>query len=142
MGYIFIYPAFWIITLIVITILCIKNRKSWFQKNMMLSTLIAIFFCTPFIFSLSFYAVRPASHLSSTGYNPQGGYIEKSEWWDYYNGPRSAEKYWRKKDDGQSTSDDKDFRRDSTWIYFNSKGDTVKTETYKDDKLIRTKTYK
>ena len=66
----------------------------------------------------------------------------KSEHWNYNSGELAAKKYWKRI--GAKTYEDEDegFKKDSTWVYFNKKGDTIKTETYKDDKIIATKSYK
>ena len=130
MIYIFIFPAFWIITFITIVIISIKNSKTWFQKKYLLSTIIALFFCTPVSVLLIVLLVRPSSYLASSGgYGPNDGHAHTFETWDYYSGKRAAKKYWT------------DSRRDSTWVYFNKKGDTTSTETYRNDTLIRKKTY-
>lgn len=140
--YLFIYPAFWVITLVVVAIFCIRNRKRWFQRDMLLSTLIAMFFCTPIVLTCIYYLVRPASYITVTGYNPENGYVRKFEDWNYYSGGRAAKKYWKRPDDGASYADDSGFEKDSTWVFFNKNGDTIKTETYRDDRLVKTKVYK
>jgi hypothetical protein len=131
MIYIFIFPFFWIVTLVIITTLSIKNRKIWFKKDMLLSTLLAIFFCTPVSVSLFVLISRPASYLSSSGSNQKDGHQINSEEWNYYsNESRAINKYW------------KDGKKDSTWVYFNKNGDTLATETYSEDKLIHKRSFK
>ncbi len=102
----------------------------WFKKNIILSTLIALFFCTPISISMIALILRPATYLASSGIDGRNAYTLKSENWDYYIGGRAILKYW------------KDDKKDSTWVYFNKKGDTIKTETYKNDTLIRKKDFK
>jgi hypothetical protein len=50
MVYIFIYPCFWIITLIIVSIMGFRNKAIWFSKSYKVSTIVALFFCTPFPF--------------------------------------------------------------------------------------------
>lgn len=130
MGYIFIFPFFWACTIILVIILSIKNRKQWFQRRQLFSTLIALFFCTPISISLIALVVRPASYLASSGSNQNSGSTISFEEWNYYNGKQAITKYWK---DGQ---------KDSVWVYFDKKGDTMLTETYKGDSLINKKSYK
>jgi len=93
---------------------------------MILSTLIGLFFCTPISISLIVLLVRPSYYLASSSYTND---IKTGESWNYYNGKRAVTKYW------------KDDKKDSTWVYFNKKGDTIKTETYRNDTLIRKKEF-
>jgi hypothetical protein len=128
MGYIFIFPAFWIITLITVFILSIKNRKIWFRKQMLLSSLVAIFFCTPISISSFVMIVQSPIYLVSSGYNGDNKTLEE---WLYRSSQKIAiTKYWRHN------------KKDSTWVYFNNHGDTIKTEFYRSDTLIKTKVYK
>jgi hypothetical protein len=128
MGYIFVFPAFWVITLVIVFILSIKNRKTWFRKQLLLSTLIAIFFCTPICISLITIIVRPSMYLAASGYN---GDYKTFERWVYYSNQKTAiTKYW------------KNNLKDSTWIYLNKQGDKTKTELYRNDTLITNKVFK
>ena len=129
MGYVFIFPAFWIITVITVLVLSIKNRKIWFRKQMLLSTLIAIFFCTPVAISLITIIARPQTYLAASGSNGSDN-TSFEAWVYYYNQKPAVTKYW------------KDYRKDSTWVYLNKKGDTIKTERYRNDTLINTKEFK
>jgi energy-coupling factor transporter transmembrane protein EcfT len=125
MGYIFIFPAFWIITLVTVIVLAIKYRNTWFKKKYLLSTLIALFFCTPVAISIITLIGRPSSYLAVSGSNNGKSFEE----WNYYNGKPAIFKYWT------------NGVKDSIWVYLNKKGDTTKTEAYKNDILVRTKNY-
>jgi hypothetical protein len=128
--YIFIFPFFWAITIILVIVLSIKNRKLWFQKKQLLSTLIALFFCTPVPLSLTVLVLRPPYYLAASGSNQENGSTIRFEEWNYYSGKQAITKYW------------KDEQKDSVWVYFDKKGDTISTETYTEDKLISKKIYK
>jgi hypothetical protein len=92
MGYIFIFPCFWLITIVSVLILAIKNRKIWFRKNQLVSTIIALFFCTPISISAIVLLMRPASYLASSGSNEVNGDFTKFENWEYYNGKQAITK--------------------------------------------------
>jgi hypothetical protein len=49
LGYIYIFPAFWIIYLFGITFTSILKRKTWFKNEYKLGTIISIFLCTPIL---------------------------------------------------------------------------------------------
>ena len=140
--YVFIYPAFWIVTLIAVAALCIRNRNAWFARKMLLSTIIAIICCTPLVLLGISLLLGSSSYPSAEGYYPKNGYIIKFEQWDYDNGKPASKQYWRKRDDGRPYDSDAGFQKDSIWVYFNKNGDTLRTETYREDLLIKTKTYK
>ncbi|GAB2973635.1 hypothetical protein GCM10027049_04680 [Mucilaginibacter puniceus] len=130
MGYVFIFPMFWIITALGIIVLSIRKRKSWFSKDLLLSTLVSLLFCTPIPLLAVGIFTRPDSYPVSEGYRTVNGNALKDESWDYYNGQRAAKKYWKNE------------KKDSIWVYFNKNGDTILTETYKEDSLISKKDYK
>lgn len=130
MGYVLIFPIFWIATALLIIALSIRNRKLWFRKEFLFSTSISLLLCTPFPLLLVGNFTGPDSYVESSGSNQINGNSLTFEQWSYYNGKTSALKYWK---NGQ---------KDSTWISFNKEGDTVLSETYKEDQLISKKDYK
>lgn len=131
MLFISIFPALWLLSLLIATILSVKNRKTWFRKNLLVSTLVALFFCTPVPFSIFTWATKPASYLSSSGNNRDAsGNVNRFENWKYYNGNLQIIKFW------------KNGAKDGNWVYFDKNGDMVKTEVYKYGKLVSTKSHK
>ena len=78
-------------------------------------------------------------YRSGTGFNPKNRITIKNEIWNYNNGKTAIIKYWKiNVENYMGNGDDDRFKKDSTWIYFDKDGDTLKTETYKDDQLIIT----
>lgn len=139
MIYLFIYPSYWIITFIVVVILSLKNKSIWFEKKARISTIILIFFCTPIFFFLIRTINTSNSFCDSSGYIPKKGYTIKYESWTYKNGSRKVIKYWKSDEENCTECDSTHFKKDSTWVYFNDKKDTVKVEVYKNGKLINGK---
>ena len=137
MIYLLIFPIFWIISIIILVILALKNKSNWFNVNYKITTIISLFFCTPILFLGFRYINRPDSYRDSTGYISKNGYTIKYENWIYYdNGSRKIIKYWKAVEKDCNDCDSTHFKKDSTWIYFNKKKDTVKIEVYKNGKLI------
>ena len=142
MIYIFIFPLFWILTLITVGILAYRNRKEWFNKEMKISTIILLILCSPLSFLGFSSLTRPEMHLIGTGYNPRNGITIKSETWNYNSGQTAIRKFWKLDTENWSIYDDSEYKKDSTWIYFNKEGDTLKIEKYKNDQLIEKKEFK
>lgn len=135
MIYIIIFPVFWIITIIIVTILTFKNKLIWFKKEYKLSTIIGLFFCTPIFFLFVRSINTPESYRASSSYISKMGYTIKRERWIYNNGEQVI-KYWKSDTENCNTCDTTSFKKDSTWIYFNKKKDTIKIEIYKNGKLV------
>jgi len=142
LAYILLCPLIWLITLVLITILCARNRRVWFKRDILLSTIIGIICCTPLVPVGVLYLVEPDSYLASTSYDTQEGYMIKIEHWNYGSGELAAKKYWKRVGAKAYEDEDEGFKKDSIWVYLNKKGDTIKTETYKDGKITATKSYK
>jgi len=136
MIYVVVYPAYWILTIVLFVILAIRNRFTWFSKSHILSTIILFILCTPLPFMAIVNLNSPTSYKSSTGFLLRNNYTIKYESWFYYSGTLQVIKYWRANKPNCQSCDSSAFRKDSIWIYFNKSGDTVKIETYKNDKLI------
>ncbi len=137
--YIFIYPIFWLLTLFIVTFWSYKQRDIWFKKDIKTSTFILLFFCTPIPLFLFGALQRPEMYRSGTGFNSINGITIKDETWNYNNGKTAIIKYYKiNVENYMGNGDDDRFKKDSTWIYFEKTGDTLKTETYKDDQLITT----
>lgn len=128
--YVLIYPVFWLITIIIISVLTYNRRKSWLSKQQKTSTIFLFIFCTPIPLLIVYNLIQPSTYLSSSGgFKSENGFSIKYETWDYSNGKTAVKKFWKNED------------KDSLWIYFDKNGDTLKTENYKNNKLINTKEY-
>lgn len=135
--YIFICPIFWLLTLIIVAFWSYKQRNIWFKENLRNSSFILLFFCTPIPIFMFGSLVRPEIYLSGISFNSKNGITIKKEDWNYNSGKTAIIKYWKINiENYMGNPDDDRFKKDSTWIYFEKDGDTLKTETYKDDQLI------
>lgn len=139
MIYLLIYPCFWIITLVLVTIISIKKRIIWFRQDYRISTIISLFFCTPIFFLIIARAELPESYCQSSGYTSKNGYTFKYEEWVYNPNHVQVVKYWKANKENCNSCDTSQFKKDSTWVYFDKKQDTIKTEVYKNGNLISIK---
>lgn len=139
--YVLIYPIFWLITLILVSILTYRKRKEWLKKEMRFSTILMLLFCTPAPCFAFAELTRPEITRSSSGYFPENGKTYKTETWIYEPGVIAIKKYWILDSGNWNDIDENEFKKDSTWIYLNKKGDTLKTEKYKNDSLIEFNPY-
>ena len=135
MVYIFIYPCFWIITLIIVGIMGFRNKAIWFSKSYKVSTLVALFFCTPFPFMWFKAIAAPSTYLASTGFSTRDGHTIKSEEWVYNTGGLSVIKYWKADEPNCNDCDSSRFKPDGVWVYLGKKKDTLRIDTYKNGKL-------
>jgi|TARA_B110000027_G_C16092247_1_gene289025 hypothetical protein len=139
MIYIFIFPLFWIGTLITVGVLAYKKRKKWFSSELRISTIILLALCSPLSILGFSYLTKPEIYLSGTGYNPKNGITIKTETWNYNSGKTSVRKFWKINTENYSGYEENEYKKDSIWIYYNKNGDTLKIEKYKNDKLIEIK---
>ena len=58
------------------------------------------------------------------------------ERWQYKSGQVYVDKYFTADSIDERTLGEGAFKKDSTWIYLDETGDTLKVEKYKDDSLI------
>ena len=129
--YALIYPFFWLLTIITVSVLTYKKRKNWLSKQQKISTIILLVFCTPLPFLTFSSLIQPDIYRASTWYYSKNNQAIKIETWDYSNGKIAIKKFWKNNN-----------AKDSLWIYFDKNGDTLKTEFYKENQLIKTKEYK
>ena len=137
MVYLVIYPIFWILTMILVGILAFRNRKKWFEKSFILFTILALVFCTPFPILLISKFEEKDYYLASTTNYPENGSTFRIEEWNYTTGDIMLIKYWKTNVDNCNMCDSSVFKKDSTWTYFDRKGDTIRLEYYKDGRLIK-----
>ncbi len=142
MIYIIIFPLFWIVTLITVGILAYRNRKEWFNKEMKISTILFMILCTPLSIWGFSALTKPEIQLSGTGYNQRNGITIKSETWNYNSGETAIRKFWKLDSENWTNSTENDYKKDSLWVYFDKKGDTLKVEKYNNDQLIEKTEYK
>lgn len=136
MIYMFIFPCFWIVTIVFAIIFSLKNNAICCQSEYKVSTMISLFFCTPVLF-LSVIAINSSeSYRASSSCGNENGYTIKRESWNYRGGGRQVVKYWKADEMDCCECDSLRLKKDSIWVYFDKKGDTVKIESYKDGKFI------
>ena len=136
MVYIFIYPCFWIITLIIIGIMGFRNKTIWFLESYKVSTIVTLFFCTPFPFMWFKAIAAPSTYLVSTGFSTRDGHTIKSEEWIYNTGGLNVIKYWKADEPNCNDCDSSHFKPEGVWVYLGKKKDTLRIDTYKNGKLI------
>ncbi|MFI5406333.1 MAG: hypothetical protein ACHQ1D_07445 [Nitrososphaerales archaeon] len=135
-------PAVWIITIITTIIILVIQRKYLFQKSIVGWTVLTLVFATPFPAIACYYVMNPTPETRSDGMsiNIINGKIYKTESWEK---TASHKKFAIKRfvaDPAQrALYGDKAYKKDSTWVYYNNYGDTLKLEYYKNDSLIETK---
>ena len=140
--YVLIFPSLWLITIIAVGILTYRKRKGWFKKEIRFSTIVLLLFCTPIPLLVFTELTKPEMTRAGSGYNPKNGRTYKTETWTFKPGVLAIKKYWVLETEDWIRADESGFKKDSTWIYFDKNGDTLKTEKYLDDKLIESKEYK
>jgi hypothetical protein len=138
MIYIFIYPLFWILTLIIVGVLTYKNRKKWLNKEMKISTTILLICCSPLSIMIFSALTQPEIQLSGTGYNPKNGITIKTETWNYNSGQTAVRKFWKLNSENWSGYSENEYLKDSIWTYYTKEGEILKTEKYRNNKLIET----
>ncbi len=136
-----VFPIFWGLTLIFVSFRAYKLRRVWFSKDFIISTFILLLFCTPIPLVAFTELTKPEMTRSGTDYWSKNGKTLKIETWVYEPGRVAIKKYWILHSENWLNTDESDFLRDSTWIYLDKAGDTLKTEKYKEDKLIVTRNY-
>ena len=136
MIYLFIFPLFWIATLITVGILSYKNRKEWFSKEMKISTIVFLILCTPLSIWGYSALTRSEIQLVGTGYNPRNGVTIKTETWNYNSGQTAVTKFWKLDTENWTSYDESEYKKDSIWVYYDKKGDTLRIEKYENDQLI------
>jgi hypothetical protein len=135
-----VMPVLWGLSIITALIISIINRKYLFLKKIVVWTILALVFCTPFPLAILNNLIHPTpeTQISSTGYNPQNGKIFKTEDWQYSeNSKKYVKKYFIADSTAEATYGEAAFKKDSTWTYLNKTGDIIKVEYYKDGKLIK-----
>ncbi|MGB8194243.1 MAG: hypothetical protein WCF67_20090 [Chitinophagaceae bacterium] len=134
-----LFPAIWLIAFVMAMGFFFLDRKVLLKKKMIMRSMICIFFCTPIPFLLAFNAIDLTrnAYLASTTIAHRNNKIYKSEYWNYTSGTMTyALKHFVADSLEEISIGEKAFIKDSTWIYFDESGDTLKIEHYKAGKLI------
>ncbi|HVA98668.1 MAG TPA: hypothetical protein VNG53_07205 [Bacteroidia bacterium] len=138
-------PVLWLITIIATIIVSIIKRKYLFQKPIVRWTLVTLLFTTP-IPAIAFYYLThptPETRNNAMETNTINGKVYKTEFWERTSTHvKFADKRFIADSAQEAMYGDKAFKKDSFWVYFDSNGDTLKLEYYKNDSLIETKQLK
>jgi len=138
-------PALWLTTIIATIIFSVIKRKYLFQRPIIPWTLLTLVFTTPFPAIAFYYVTHPTLETRSEGMmtNTIQGKVYKTEFWER---SRTHKKFAYKRFVADSSQEAmygaKAYKKDSTWVYFDNNGDTLKLEYYKNDSLIGTKQLK
>jgi hypothetical protein len=135
-------PVLWLLSIVATIIIAIIKRKNLFQKHILIWTVLTILFATPIPAIAFYYSTHPTPETRSYGMegNTINGKAYKTEFREWTSTHRKfAYKYFVADSAQEATYGDKAYKRDSTWIYFDNNGDTLKLEYYKNDSLIATK---
>ena len=138
-------PAVWLISIFVTIVIAIIKRKSLFKKPLVRWTFLTLLFTTPIPAIAFYYLTHPTPETRSDGMmtNTIDGKIYKMETWEKTSTHKKfADKLFVADSAQEAMYGDKAYKKDSTWIYFDDNGDTLKLEYYKDDSLISTKQFK
>lgn len=136
-------PAVWLTSITLTIVIGIIKRRKLFNGQITKWTLLTMLFATPIpILALSI-ATATKNYRDSTAIIHKDGKAYITETWTNRNSlKRTIEKHYVA-DSAQDTNyPNQPYVKDSTWIYFNDNGDTLKVEYYRNDKLISTKFYK
>lgn len=143
MLFVFVWmPALWLITIITAIIILIIRRKYLFQKSIVRWTVLTLLFTTPFPAIAFYYVTHPTPETRSDGMmtNTINGKVYKIEFWERTaTHKKFADKRFIADSAQEALYGDKAYKKDSTWVYFDNNGDTLKLEYYKNDSLIATK---
>jgi len=147
----------WLAVMLTALILSLTKRREIFKKGLTLFAILLLLCCTPVpLFTIWYYCRTPETVSSPAEYSNNDGKAFKTEKWYYEGKGKFVEKIFET-DSVQASKASEDVtivgdtayavraRNDSaykpygTWVYFKVNGDTLKTEYYKNGKLISTK---
>ena len=135
--FVYIFPLLWIVMLIAVVVYVYKDKKELFSKRQVFLNIILLFLSTPLTTGIASYLINSDIELSVSSYiSKKGGVIRYEEWVYRHSQKTAIIKFWKSNAENHFEMDDKNFKKDSNWIYFDKKGDTIKIEKYKNDSLI------
>lgn len=128
--------ALWLVTIVITIIVLSINRKALFEPSIRKWTILVSLFCTPLpVIALFFLMARsPEIYCNDIHTVFDHGKAYKTESW--YR--RSTGKIYQVKRYMSEVPGAEMYMKDSLWIYFDEKGDTLKMELYKNDSLLKT----
>jgi len=128
--------ALWLVAMVIAAIILRIQRKPLFEGPMRKWTMLTALFCTPLpAIALFFLLMRnPEIYCNEIHTVFSGNKAFKTEYW--YR--RSTGKRYMIKRYVSEVPGSKLFKKDSLWVYFNEQEDTLKTEFYRGDALLRT----
>lgn len=129
---IFIFPLYILSFSILVAIFSFAKRKVWFVKEIIFSTYLMLFFCSPISLFIGWQLFQPSlkTITESSGFDENKKFKTEE---DIVNGKTIAIRHWIR-NEGESN-----YLKDSTWVYFNNDGDTAKLQTYRNDTLLSEK---
>ncbi|MDB5139177.1 MAG: hypothetical protein JWR12_1093 [Mucilaginibacter sp.] len=113
-----------------------RDKAIWFSKSYKVSTIVALFFCTPFPFMWFKAITAPSTYCVSTEFSTRDGHTIKTEEWIYSTGGLNVIKYWKADEPQCNDCDTSAFKPEGVWVYLGKKKDTLRVDTYKNGKLI------
>jgi hypothetical protein len=133
-------PVMWLTSIVTAIVVTIKKRKTLFQRAAVKWTIPVILLCTPIPLAVGNELVNQNAFTEAETEHIRGpGYVIRREKWVYaHGGALAVTKFFRLNRDDNDDTLDPLYKEDSTWTYFDKKGDVLKTEKYKDGKLIET----
>ncbi len=124
-----VLPIYVVVFSIFIAIIVYLKRKSYFQKEIIFSTLFLLLFCTPIPHMIFWSVSQPSVRTMEEGsLLPDDSFLKTET--DVRKGKVIAVRYWISKP-GRTQ-----LLKDSTWVTYNGEGDTVKVEKYHHGKLL------
>lgn len=138
-------PAIWLTTIIVAIIIINAKGKSLFQKPVLGWTILTLPFTTPIPAVALYYLTNPTPETRRDGemiYTSNGRVYKLETWERTSDHKKFAHKYFVADSAQVALYGDKEYKKDSIWVYFDTNGDTLKLDYYKDNSLIMTKQLK
>jgi hypothetical protein len=145
MFILFAMPVVWLTSSIVTCIILSSKREALSKKPILYWSILTFIFATPIPAFAIYHLTNPMPETRCDGelinyYNQR---VYKLETWEITaTHEKFADKYFVADSIQEEKYGDKAYKRDSIWVYYDNKGDTIKLEYYKDDSLILTKLIK
>ena len=137
LGFGFYILGFWIISGVVLAVLVIRKqitiKRNWDK--------VGLFLATPFIFLLTIgIRLSMTDQVVSEWYQYKNGHQYRIVTYAYRSSRATKRKeYYRSQEivsEDNTSFNSVKWQKDSTWIYFSEKGDTIKIEKYLNDKKV------
>lgn len=126
---VFIFPLYILFFSALVIFFSFLRKKTWFAKEKRWSSIILLFLCTPIPYILAWQWSQPSiitSEEVSSSIDSDFSYKKET---DRSKGEILATRYWIRTGTG-------DYLKDSTWVIYDDKGDTVKIQLFKQGVLI------